>query len=53
MVEKRNQARNNQQVDKVMEEVGQELGVNEQETRSPREADKLAEQIKQEIRKRK
>lgn len=45
--------RNKQQVDQVMEEVGQELGVDEQEQRSPGQAEKLAEKVKQEIQKRK
>lgn len=53
MAKQQNQPRDKQQVSQVMEEVGQELGVNEQQTESPRQAKKVADQLKQEIRKRK
>lgn len=54
MAKNQNQPRDKQQVSQVMEEVGQELGVNEQQqNESPRQANKVADQLKQEIRKRK
>lgn len=53
MMANRKQSRDKQQVEKIMEEVGQELGVNEQGTPSPQQANQLEERLKREIRKRK
>lgn len=46
------QARSKQGVKNTMEEVGRELGVDEQGSRSSEQAGRLAERVKKEVKKR-